>query len=403
MAQYVIIRAAIARSTVDWNSSQHQPPSPPSASPAPGSTHHTMSPRRWWSSRLTYSAGSRRRVVNSSRSTHLTGTNTPQQVFDYPRVGEQPLVDPGRAPRPTYRGSTRDAARFRRRLARRGLEFGSPPGGTLDHAGPGRPREVEPGVDVIRFDGSLGAAWKEMARRERRSRPYRRPLSTRFTRRRAGGRSPASGLFRRNQSDASHPLVERIPVVQVDPGDRAASLGQQLGAKVAHRAARAGLKVVTQGAFDQSRQRLPLFGGTYLGGAEQPVVEVERGFHTEISIIVARILSTLLPPRRRQRQSATSGPEPAAGCRHRCRRVGRGPPELALWMAGPRGRRRDGPVTASIGRSTIARQIEPWSPAHPRAAKMSPGQIGIGHPHIDARVLDTAELRSARLSAASSR
>ena len=58
------------------NTALHEAAEPAGVSPTSGSTHHTRSPRRWWSSRLTYSAGSRRRVVRSSRSTHLTGTNS---------------------------------------------------------------------------------------------------------------------------------------------------------------------------------------------------------------------------------------------------------------------------------------------------------------------------------------
>ena len=52
-----------------------------------------------------------------------------------------------------------------------------------------------------------------------------------------------------------------------------------------------GQKIVAQGALDQARERTAVLGGACLGGVDQPVIEVEGGCHTEIRIIVARVLS----------------------------------------------------------------------------------------------------------------
>ena len=75
-----------------------------------------------------------------------------------------------------------------------------------------------------------------------------------------------------------NPFVERIPVVQVDPGDCPAPLGEKFSAKRAHEATRASLKIVSQGAFDQACKGLPLLGSTHFGRADQPASSSASSF-----------------------------------------------------------------------------------------------------------------------------
>ena len=88
-------------------------------------------------------------------------------------------------------------------------------------------------------------------------------------------------------------MVQQTAIVEVYASDRRSPHAQKRRAEFGYRTAR-GPEIVPQGVFNQAGQRFAIPVGTCLGFTNQAIIEVQRCFHTQISICAAARFNLLV-------------------------------------------------------------------------------------------------------------